>query len=112
LGIAAIVKVVAIVVVNIEVIGVIPVVGPVLGPRIKQQERIPAVLETRISQIHHWLRANAEVVLAAEIQTEAVLRDEVTPVASTLRPAPMVGGPPLRAILLPGIVPLPAAALL
>jgi hypothetical protein len=112
LRIAAVVKVVAIVVVDVEVVGVIPVVGPVLRPRIKQQERIPAVLETRISQIHHWLRANAEVVLAAEIQIKGVLRDVVTAVASTLRPTPVVGGPALGAILLPRIVPLPSAPLL
>ena len=110
--IAAIVEVIAIVVVDVEVIGVIPVVGPVFRPWIDHQERKSAVLETRIPQIHNWLRANAEEVLAAERETESVLRHVVTAVASALRPTPMVGRPPLGAILLPGIVPLPRAALL
>ena len=112
LRIAAIVEVIAIVVVDVEVIGVIPVVGPVFRPWINHQERKSAVLKTRISQIHNWLRANAEEVLAAERETESVLRHVVTAVASALSPAPMVGRPALGAILLPGIVPLPRAALL
>ena len=110
--IAAVVKVVAIVVVDIKVIGVIPVVGPIFRPWVKQQERISAVLEARIPQIHDRLRANAEGVLGSEIEAEGVLRNVVTAVASALRPGAMVGGPPLGAILLPGIMPLPAAPLL
>jgi hypothetical protein len=58
------------------------------------------------------LRANAEGVLGSEIEAEGVLRNVVTAVASALRPGAMVGGPPLGAILLPGIMPLPAAPLL
>jgi hypothetical protein len=112
LRIAAVVEVVSIVVVDVNVIEVIPVIGPVFRPWINQQERKPAVLETRVPQIHNRARAEAEQVLAAEIEAEAVLRDVVTAVASALRPRAMVGGPPLGAILLPGIVPLPAAALL
>jgi hypothetical protein len=51
-------------------------------------------------------------MLEAEIETEAILGDIVTAVSSALRPAPMVGRPEPGATLLPGIVPLPAAALL
>lgn len=51
-------------------------------------------------------------MLAAEVETEGILRDVGTTVASALRPTTMVGGPMLGAILLKGIVPLPATALL
>jgi len=51
-------------------------------------------------------------MLAAEIETEGVLRDVGTAVAAALGPAAMVGGPVLGAILLKGIVALPAATLL
>jgi hypothetical protein len=111
LRIAAVVKVVSIVVVNINVIGVIPVFGPVFRPWINEQERKPTVLETRIPHVHNRARAKAEGMLAAEIQTEAVLRDVVAAITPTLPPGAMVGGPPLGAGLLPGIVPLPAALL-
>ena len=99
-------------VVDVNIIGVIPVFGPVFRPWINEQERKPAVLETRIPEVHNGARAEAEEVLGAEIETEAVLRDVVTAVASALRPAPMVGRPAPGTTLLPGIVPLPAAALL
>jgi hypothetical protein len=112
LRIAAVVKVVSIVVVDVNVIGVIPVVCPVLRVWIHQQERIPAILETRIALINNRSRAEAEEVLASEIEIEAGLRNVITAVASTLRPGAMIGGPVLGPILLPGIVPLPAAALL
>jgi len=48
---------------------------------------------------------------AAEIKTEAVLRDIVTAVTPALLPGAMVRGPVLGAILLPTIMPLPAALL-
>jgi len=48
---------------------------------------------------------------AAEIQNEAVLRDKVTAVASSLSPRAMIAFPVLGAILLPVIVALPGAAL-
>ena len=90
LRIAAVVKVVAVVVVDVKVIGVIPVVGPIFRPGIHHQERKSTVLETRVPQIHHWLRTNAEEVLAAEIETEGTLGDVGTAVASALRPGAMV----------------------
>ena len=109
--IAAVVKVVSIVVVDVNVVVLIPVFGPILRPRINQQERIPAVLETRIALIHNRARVQTEEVLVAEIETEAVLRHVVAAIASALRPGSMVGLPAPGAILLPAIVPLPAALL-
>ena len=48
-------------------------------------------------------------MLTSEIETEAVLRNVVTAIASALRPSPMVACPVLRTTLLPGSVPLPGA---
>jgi hypothetical protein len=91
LRIPAVIKVVSIVVVDVNVIGGIPAFGPVFRPRIKQQERIAAVLETRIPHIHHWARAQAKEVPAAKRDNETVLRDVVAAVASALLPCAMVG---------------------
>jgi hypothetical protein len=52
-----------------------------------------------------------ERVVTPEIETEAVLRNVVTAIASTLRPRAMLAFPVLSTTLLPGTVPLPAASL-
>jgi len=51
-------------------------------------------------------------MLAAEIETETRLRNVVTTVATALGPGAVLALPLLGAILLPGGMPLPAAALL
>jgi hypothetical protein len=50
-------------------------------------------------------------VLAPEIETEAGLRNIITAIASTLPPSAMLASPILSTALLPGTLPLPAAAL-
>ncbi len=109
--IAAVEQVVTIVVVDIQVIGVVPVVGPVFGIGVYEQERKASVLEARIPHIHNRARTKPEEVLAAEVEAEAVLRNVVSAVTATLGPRAMVGGPVSSAILLPVIVSLPAAFL-
>ena len=52
-----------------------------------------------------------EPVLTTEIEAEAVLRNVVAAVASTLRPGSVLAFPLLSAPLLPGTLPLPAALL-
>jgi len=111
LRIAAVVKIVSVVVVNVDVVVLIPVVSPILRPWINHQERIPAVLESRISFIHRRARVEAEEVLAAEIKVEAVLSHIEAAVASALGPGSMVGLPVLCATLLPAIVRLQAPLL-
>ena len=104
-------KIVPIVVIDVKVIGIEPVVRPVFRPRVYKQERIPAVLEARISHVHNWKCVEPEEMLVAEIETETGLRDVEATVASTLRPGSVVGSPVLGAILLPTGVPLPRALL-
>jgi hypothetical protein len=58
------------------------------------------------------LAAYAEKMLVAEMKTEACLRNVVTAIAAALGPSAMLALPLLGAILLPGVMPLPAAALL
>src|ERR1019366_9127180 len=110
--IAAIVEVVSIVVVDVNVIGAIPVCRPVFRIRVDQQERVAAVPEARISHVHNGAGSHAEEVLAAETEIEGGLRNVVTAVASSLLPGAMVGRPVSGAILLPGVLRLPTAALL
>jgi hypothetical protein len=111
LGLAAVVKVVAVLVIDVNVIKSVPICGPVFRPRIYHQERKAAVLETRIAQVHRGA-ADAEEVLAAERDREAILRNVVTPIAAALRPGAMLGLPAVGLILLPSVMPLEAAALL
>ena len=110
--IAAIVEVVSIVVVDVNVIGAIPVCRPVFRIRVDQQERVAAVPEARISHEHNGAGSHAEEVPAAETEIEGGLRNVVTAVASALLPGAMVGRPVSGAILLPGVLRLPTAALL
>ena len=110
--ITAVVEVISIVVVDIDIVGVIPIFRPVFRIWIDQQEREAAVEETRISHIHYGAGSHAEEVLAAETEIEAILGDVVPAVTSALLPGAMVGRPPLGATLPPGIVRLPTAAML
>src|SRR5437764_8103902 len=98
-------------IVDIHIVGVIPVLGPELRPWIEQQEGEPGILEARVSQVNHRPCPDAESMRAAEGGVEAVLRNIETAVAAALAPSAMIKGPSLRAILLPGLVPLPGASL-
>jgi len=107
----AVVKVVPIVITDVDVIGGIPICRPVFRPRIHQHERKAAVRETRIPHVHRRA-GHPEIVLTSEIETEAVLRNEVTAIASTLRPSAMIAVPVLSTILLECAMRLPGAMLL
>jgi hypothetical protein len=78
LRIAAVAKAVAVVVVNIEVIGVRPVLGPFMRPRIQDHERIAAIGKPRIAHVHHGLHLQPEVMTGTEIEAVGVLRDVIT----------------------------------
>jgi hypothetical protein len=110
--VALVVKVVSIVIDDIDVVGSVPVLRPILWPRIDDHKRLAAVREARVSHVDHGFAAHPEPVVAPEVEIEAGLRNVVTAIASTLRPGAMVALPVLSAISLPGVVPLPAAAVL
>jgi hypothetical protein len=110
--ISAVVKVVAVVITNVKVIGVVPVCCPGLRPRIHEHERKTAIREARIPHVDRGEAVHPEPVLTSEIETEAVLRNVVPTIASTLCPCAMIAFPPLSTILLPCAMPLPPALLL
>jgi len=111
-GIAAIVKVVPVVITNVQVIGVVPVLCPGLRVGIHQQKRKTAIREARIPHIDGGEAVHSEPVFHPEIEIELGLRNVVTAIATTLGPGAMIAIPVLSTILLPCTMPLPAALLL
>ena len=109
--IAAVVKVVPVVIIDVKIIGQEPVLCPVFWPGIQEHERRAAVREARIPHVDGRLNMHPKPVFTPEMETELGLRNVVTAITSTLRPGAMVAAPVLRTILLPCTMPLPGAAL-
>src|SRR5579864_2628522 len=59
-GIPTVVKVIPVVIADINVIGGIPVLRPVIRPRVNHHERITAVLEARVTRNDHRLALDAK----------------------------------------------------
>jgi hypothetical protein len=109
--ILAVVKVVPAVIIDVKIIGVVPVCCPIFRPGVHEQERKAAVRETRIPLVNNGA-GHPEPVLTSEIEAEAGLRNVVTAIASTLCPGAMIAVPVLSTILLKCAMPLPSALLL
>ena len=107
--IPAVVKVVPVVIIDVDVIGAVPVFLPVFRPGIQEQERIAAIQEARIPHVHGGAVVQPEIVLTPEGETEGGLRNVVAAVAATLQPVAMLAVPLLSATLLPCAIPLVAA---
>src|SRR4051812_34939175 len=73
--VVAAVEVVAVVVADVDVVGVVPVVSPRLRVWIDDQEREAAVPEPRIALVDHRAFLEAERMLAAETSIETIARD-------------------------------------
>jgi len=81
---------------NVNVVGFVPVVGPVVWPRISQGEPIAAVLEAREPANYHvGLAIDDEHMVLAEVAVVTVVRNAVAVVAATLLPGAMVRLPVL-----------------
>jgi hypothetical protein len=108
-GVPAVVQVIAAVGENdIDVIILVPVVVPVLRPRIHEPEPESAVLEAWISAIEfHGIPMDAEPVIPAKMGTISVVGNTVAIVAATLLPVAVLGLPVVRAMLLPHLALLP-----
>jgi hypothetical protein len=102
-GIPTVVHVIAAsVVVDIHIIGVVPIVRPVFRPRVHETEPKTAVLEARIPAIHlYGVAVDAERVISTKVATIAVLWNVVAVVAPTLLPVAMFGLPVMCAMFLP-----------
>lgn len=93
-------QVVSVVVIDINVIGFVPVLFPVFRIWIQQQERIAAVRKLWVSHVHRRA-GHPEPVPVSEIETEAVLGNVVAPIASPLVPGAIFTIPLLGAALPP-----------
>ncbi len=91
-GIPGIEQVVAVVYIgDINIVVVIPVIPPVIRPRVNQTDPIALVLEARISAHNQERQSiNAEPMIPPEVSTETVVRDAVAVVAATLLPGAVV----------------------
>jgi hypothetical protein len=96
-GIPAVEQIVAIIDIgDIDVVGVVPVIRPVSWPRINHAEPIAVVLEAGISAHNEeGETVDAEPVVPAKISAEAIVRNAVAVVATTLLPVAVVGIPAL-----------------
>jgi len=74
-------------VIDINVVGFVPVRSPRFRPRINERNPIAVVLEARISaDEEHGKAVDAEEVLTPEVEPEAVIRNSVAVVAAALLP--------------------------
>jgi len=89
----AVVQVITIVIVDVHIVILVPVLPPLLRPRVNQEERKAAVVETRVPVVHDGARLYPERVLITEIHTEAILGDVIAAVASALHPSAMLAIP-------------------
>jgi hypothetical protein len=89
------VKVIAVIDVGyVDVIGVVPVIRPGLGPRVNETDPIAVVLEAGISSNNkEGLVIDSELMSRSEISTVPVVGDAVPVVAAALLPIAMVGVP-------------------
>jgi hypothetical protein len=108
LGISAVVHVIAIPgVVNVYIIVVIPVIGPIFGPRVHYAEPEAAVLEAGIASGNHQRKSvDAESVTLAKVAAKSIVRNPIAVVASALLPTAVLIVPPACAVLHPHAPPV------
>jgi hypothetical protein len=89
IGIPAVVEVVSVTgVIHIYVVGLIPVVAPIVGIRIHHREPVAAVLEAWIAAlIHEGNAVDPEVVPPAVVAAKIIVGNSVAMVAAALLPA-------------------------
>jgi hypothetical protein len=101
--IPAVVQVIpAIVVLDVDIVGLVPVRSPVLWIRINETEPIPTVLETRIpAYLHKGKAVDPEVVTPTVVVLVVGVRNAVAVIAAALLPGAMFVVPALGTTLLP-----------
>ena len=102
-GIPAVEQVIAVVYIgDIDIVVVIPVISPILRPRVNQTDPITLVLEAWVATNDEEGQAvDAESVVGPEVPAVTVVRDAVAVVAAALLPVPVVRFPVLGFMLLP-----------
>ncbi len=103
---ATVAEIVAVVhVIDVNIIGLVPVRRPGFRPRINNPEPKTAVLKARASIDHdHGCAVYAEVVSASEVLTEAVWRNAITNITSAIMPRAMFAPPIPCTLTRPDIV--------
>ncbi len=87
---------------DVNVVVVVPIISPIVRPRVNHTEPIALVLEPGISAYDQKRESvDAESMVWTKVATETVLRDVVSVIATTLLPVAVVGVPVVRAMLLP-----------
>jgi len=99
----AVVEVIAVFGVNdIHVIVVVPIVRPVLWPRVHETEPKAGVPKSRMPAIYfHRISVDAEQVICTEVAAIVVLWNAVATVSASLPPVAVLGLPVTCAMLLP-----------
>src|SRR5579864_3822212 len=102
-GVPTVVQVIAVFGVNdIHIIVVVPIVRPVLWPRVHETEPKTGVPESRRPAIcFQRVSVDAEPVICTEVATIVVLWNAVASVSPTLPPVAVLGLPVTCAVLLP-----------
>ena len=112
-GIAGVVEVIsAVVVVDVAIVGLIPVGSPELRVRIEEDEPVSGVLEARVSaDVHERQTIDAEEVARAVVEAEVVGGYAVAVVSAALTPGAVLGVPIGSATLTPDVALLGLLAL-
>jgi hypothetical protein len=102
-GISSVVEIVAIVgIVDIDIVRVIPVTGPVTRIGIDHAEPVASILEAWISADNEEREtADAESMIPSKGSAEVVVWNAISTVSAALCPGAVVGLPVARAVLLP-----------
>ena len=102
-GIPAVVQVIAIPrVVHINIVVVVPIVGPVFRPRVNHSEPIAAVLEAGITaNDHHGVAVDSEPVTRTKVAMRTLLRNPIAVIAAALLPVTVLRLPVVCSMLLP-----------
>jgi hypothetical protein len=102
--IPAVVQVIAVArIVDVHIVVVIPIVGPVFRPGIGKAEPIAAVLKAGIStDDNHGVTVNPEGMTRTKVTVIAVIGNAIAVVAAALLPIAMLRLPVAGAMLLPG----------
>ena len=79
---------------NVDIIGVVPVVGPVRGVRVDDAEPITGILEPGISPDNQeGQTSNSKSVLLSKVCAEAAVRNSIPCVSAALLPGTVLCGP-------------------
>jgi hypothetical protein len=89
--------------VNIDIVGLIPVIRPVLWPWINGTKPVAAVAEAWISiNFQERQSVDTEAMVQAERSAKASLGNSVSAISAVLLPTAVIGLPVMRATALPG----------